>query len=257
MSTSTRASKRISYSGYRNSTSFNSDSLSSIDISKTMRGICSTEIIPRAKREFSTDSISTVSDTALSSQHESWFRLFASKIARGIYRKKQPAVCDGVVGLTEETSPSFASELVQICSALTFTPVGRTTRNWACDTATFDVPSIGRKAQLQVGFSLFDTTTFAGDKALLDEFCSHIEVNPAKVDKACPHLLAGLMLPEDHFPVEARKIAASFWLWLCLVDGEFSLAVSNQNQDILTWIQTKSSPKGTPASTLSLTTSKL
>jgi len=39
-------------------------------------------------------------------------------------------------------------------------------------------------------------------------------------EKADPKKLINLMLPEGVIDSEARKVAAAFWLWLCIVDGE-------------------------------------
>ena len=40
--------------------------------------------------------------------------------------------------------------------------------------------------------------------------------------KAIPEELINYMLPLEIIGVEARKVAAVFWLWLCFVDGMFS-----------------------------------
>lgn len=43
--------------------------------------------------------------------------------------------------------------------------------------------------------------------------------------KANPERLINLMLPEGVICQEARKVAATFWLWLCITDGEWPLVL--------------------------------
>lgn len=162
----------------------------------------------------------------VASRSQSVFSRISSTLVKFAPRKPKAKVCLGVVGLTEEQLPSFSPEILNICSDLTFSAatIGASPVKYACNTGTFDVPSIQRKAQLHVGEPLIERSIeeYDNDCELVEDFLAFVPNTTAvmkKKDKAAAHLLANLMLPHDVYPREVRKVAATFWLWLCIVDG--------------------------------------
>lgn len=92
----------------------------------------------------------------------------------------------------------------------------------AMEALSFPVNTLNKNAELKI----IMPTHRPGepDSELVADFVSSFDCDVLKIlKKANPELLAQLMLPKDLVGHEAQKIAACFWLWLCVVDGKSTL----------------------------------
>ncbi|RPA81049.1 hypothetical protein BJ508DRAFT_326880 [Ascobolus immersus RN42] len=97
---------------------------------------------------------------------------------------------------------------------------------------SFPVKTLDKEAKLLVHRPVHHAG--APDTELVEDFVGSFVHDVQRIQKkANPELLAQLMLPKDIVGREAQKLAASFWLWLCVVDDELEDTKDDNHFDML------------------------
>ena len=111
-------------------------------------------------------------------------------------------------------------ELLQICCSLARIPqTTHRTENHLFHTVSWPVQRLRRSYSLTVP-PPYNTHMKTDGSIDLKDFLAKLP-QPMKViyEKAGPEKLINLMLPASIICNEARRIAATFWVWLCVTDG--------------------------------------
>jgi len=123
------------------------------------------------------------------------------------------------------TEPEGSSELYKICCVLSRIPdTAFTAGNSTYHSVRWPIQKLGSDYALTIPPPY--STNIRLDVAidLSDLLCKLPDSMKIIYEKADPKKLINLMLPEGVIGMEARKVAAAFWLWLCITDGESYIA---------------------------------
>lgn len=114
-----------------------------------------------------------------------------------------------------------SSNLFQICCALSrLSPTTSTADNLECHSVKWPVQKLGCEYGLTIP-PPYHTEIKPNVAIDLTEFLGKLPDSMKLIyEKTDPKKLINLMLPEGAVCDEARKVAAAFWLWLCITDGE-------------------------------------
>ncbi|KAF8418980.1 hypothetical protein EV426DRAFT_709489 [Tirmania nivea] len=128
------------------------------------------------------------------------------------------------------SEPEGFSELYQLCCVLSRIPhTAVTADNSAYYSVKWPIQKLGSEYSLTVPppYSADIRLDVAID--LSDLLCKLPDSMKIIYEKADPKMLINLMLPEGIICSEARKVAAAFWLWLCVTDDILEAMIKDED----------------------------